>query len=71
MSIRARWRVGVGPVFVYECLTSSRRWQGYAMRAGFLLVLLITLLVIWDGGNSVQRPSAIVALYSRSPRPSA
>ena len=34
MSIRARWRVGVGPIFVYECLTSSRRWPGYAMRGG-------------------------------------
>ncbi len=59
MSIRARWRVGVGPVFVYDCLTSSRRWQGYAMRAGFLLLLLITLLVIWNGSRPLERLSAI------------
>ena len=59
MSIRARWRVGVGPVFVYECLTSSRRWQSYAMRAGFLLLLLVTLLVIWNGNRPLERLSAI------------
>ena len=62
MSNRSRWRIGVGPVFVYECLTSSRRWQGYAMRAGFLLLLLIALLVIWDRGNPLHRPSPIVAM---------
>jgi ABC-type transport system involved in multi-copper enzyme maturation permease subunit len=59
VSIRGRWRVGVGPVFVYECLTSSRRWQGYAMRAGFLLLLSITLLVIWNGSRRLGQLSAI------------
>ena len=59
MSIRARWRLGVGPVFVYECLTASRRWQGYAMRAGFLLVLFVTLLVIWIGSRPLANSSAI------------
>jgi ABC-type transport system involved in multi-copper enzyme maturation permease subunit len=59
VSIRARWRVGVGPVFVFECLTSSRRWQVYAMRAGFLLLLFITLLVIWNGSRPLERLSAI------------
>ncbi len=62
MSIRARWRVGVGPVFIFDCLTSSRRWQGYALCAGFLLFLLIALLLIWDGGNPLQRPSQIFAM---------
>jgi ABC-type transport system involved in multi-copper enzyme maturation permease subunit len=51
MKQRAGWRVGVGPVFVYECLISSRRWQGYALRALFLCVLLITLLVVSDAGE--------------------
>src|ERR1700733_10754535 len=59
VTIRARWRVGVGPIFVYECLTASRSWQGYAMRAGFLLVFLITLLVIWSGSPPVGGSSAI------------
>ena len=39
-------RLGPGPVFLYECLSSSRRWQGYASRSFFLLILLITLLVV-------------------------
>ena len=29
-------RLGPGPVFVYEWLTAARRWQPYAMRAGFV-----------------------------------
>jgi ABC-type transport system involved in multi-copper enzyme maturation permease subunit len=35
------------PVFVYEWITSSRRWHGYALRAAFVLVLLTSLVVIW------------------------
>jgi len=27
-----RLRVGPGPVFVYEWLTATRRWQLYALR---------------------------------------
>ena len=30
MSGMTRWRIGLGPVFVYEWITSSRRWQSYA-----------------------------------------
>ena len=48
MNGKAPRRIGVGPVFIYEWLTSSRRWQGYAIRAGFLLLLLISLAVIWN-----------------------
>ena len=31
-------RLGPGPVFVYEWLTTTRRWQLYALRAGFVFV---------------------------------
>ena len=31
-----RVRLGPGPVFAYEWLTTTRRWQLYAMRAGFV-----------------------------------
>ncbi len=62
MSARARWRIGVGPVFVYECLTSSRRWQGYAMRTAFLLLLLIPLLVIWEAIRPLERSYAMLGL---------
>jgi ABC-type transport system involved in multi-copper enzyme maturation permease subunit len=41
----ARW--GLGPVFVYECVTAARRWQTYAVRAAFLAILLGSLFVVW------------------------
>jgi hypothetical protein len=39
-----RW--GLGPVFIYECLTNSRRWQTFALRSlgvGALLVAMATI----------------------------
>jgi ABC-type transport system involved in multi-copper enzyme maturation permease subunit len=38
--------MGLGPVFAYEWLVSSRRWQGYAVRSLFLLVLLVALIFV-------------------------
>jgi ABC-type transport system involved in multi-copper enzyme maturation permease subunit len=38
--------LGPGPVFVYEWITSTRRWQGYALRSLFVLGLLVAALVI-------------------------
>jgi ABC-type transport system involved in multi-copper enzyme maturation permease subunit len=40
-------RLGLGPVFVYEWVTSSRRWQAYALRSAFLLLVLLALLTFW------------------------
>ncbi|HKI19252.1 MAG TPA: ABC transporter permease, partial [Isosphaeraceae bacterium] len=40
-------RLGLGPVFACEWITSSRRWQGYVLRSSFVLLLLVALLVIW------------------------
>src|SRR5262245_35488405 len=40
-------RRGLGPVFVYESLLSSRRWQVYAGRACFVLVLLLGMVSVW------------------------
>jgi ABC-type transport system involved in multi-copper enzyme maturation permease subunit len=36
-------RLGPGPVFVYEWITTSRRWQLYALRALFVGAILIGL----------------------------
>ncbi len=53
-----RW--GPGPVFFFEFLTTSRRWQTYAARSVFVLLLLAALLVVWlsqpirSGGLSRQ-----------------
>jgi ABC-type transport system involved in multi-copper enzyme maturation permease subunit len=43
--MRTRW--GLGPVFVCEWLTASRRWQLYALRAGFVGLLFLAVLLVW------------------------
>ena len=40
-------RLGPGPVFVYESITASRRWQHYAMRSFAVLALLGGLTAAW------------------------
>jgi ABC-type transport system involved in multi-copper enzyme maturation permease subunit len=40
-----RW--GFGPVFAFECLTSSRRWQIYAGRALLIGGVLVGLSLVW------------------------
>ncbi len=40
-----RW--GPGPVFVYESIAATRRWQLYALRALFVLGLLAGLALTW------------------------
>jgi len=41
------FRGGLGPVFAYEWLTATRRWQMYAGRTAFVGVLLIGLIFVW------------------------
>src|SRR3954453_1792940 len=42
---------GLGPVFAYESLTASRRWQGYALRSLLVLLLLRGLSGVWLGSQ--------------------
>jgi ABC-type transport system involved in multi-copper enzyme maturation permease subunit len=53
------WKIGLGPVFVYEWITSSRRWQFYAQRSLFVLVLLLALVSIWLNTNRTFYASTI------------
>jgi hypothetical protein len=46
MSRRKSSGLGPSPVFVYEWITSMRRWQPYALRSLFVLCLLVAVLVI-------------------------
>ena len=39
-----RW--GLGPVFIYECLANSRRWQTYALRSAGVAALLSAMATI-------------------------
>jgi ABC-type transport system involved in multi-copper enzyme maturation permease subunit len=41
-------RLGPGPVFVYEWLTTTRRWQLYALRSLFVWMILLGMAVIWQ-----------------------
>ncbi len=39
-------RLGPGPVFAYEWLTATRRWQLYAVRAGFVCAILAGMVFV-------------------------
>jgi ABC-type transport system involved in multi-copper enzyme maturation permease subunit len=41
-------RLGPGPVFAYEWLTTTRRWQLYALRALFVSVILAGMMFTWQ-----------------------
>ena len=44
-----RLKLGLGPVFEFECLAASRRWQYFAGRAVFIGLLLAALsTVMWN-----------------------
>ena len=43
--MRTRW--GLGPVFVFEWLTASRRWQMYALCALFIGLLFLAIVIVW------------------------
>jgi hypothetical protein len=49
---------GPGPVFIYEWITASRRWQVYALRSLFVLGLLVALVAMAMGQS---RGGALVA----------
>ncbi len=54
-----RGRISPGPVFVYESILAARRWQHYAGRAVFVLLILIGLWIVWS--NSATNNSVAVA----------
>jgi hypothetical protein len=62
-------RLGLGPVFAYEWLRSTRRWTMYAWRAGFVLMLLGGLALVWlveshsTGPLTMQAQAALAKLY--------
>ncbi|WP_406696231.1 hypothetical protein V5E97_35110 [Singulisphaera sp. Ch08] len=57
MNARRGLRLGLGPVFAYEWIATSRRWQWYAMRSLFTAMLFVALLVVLS--QSSTRPSGM------------
>ncbi|MDB5350988.1 MAG: hypothetical protein JWN86_2235 [Planctomycetota bacterium] len=47
----------LGPVFAYDWLTSSRRWQGYALRSLLVLQLLLGLSAVWARSGGAEELS--------------
>jgi ABC-type transport system involved in multi-copper enzyme maturation permease subunit len=47
---------GLGPVFIYECLANSRRWQTYALRVAGVAALLFSM---WTIATSRATPVAV------------
>ncbi|HEV3120788.1 MAG TPA: ABC transporter permease, partial [Isosphaeraceae bacterium] len=41
-------RLGAGPVFGWELVAGTRRWQPYALKAVFVAALLVWLSMIWS-----------------------
>ena len=57
-------RLGPGPVFAYEWLTTSRRWQLYAQRAAFVGAILIGMMVVWHNSNRLVRAGQTVSIQT-------
>ncbi len=58
-------RLGLGPVFAYEWLTTSRRWQVYAARSALVGILLVALLLAhWNAssGMTITTPAALARI---------
>jgi ABC-type transport system involved in multi-copper enzyme maturation permease subunit len=55
-------RLGPGPVFAYEWLTTTRRWQLYAVRALFVTLILAGMMFIWQVELSRTNHSQTVSL---------
>ena len=57
-----RLRLGPGPVFVYEWLTATRRWQLYTLRAAFVSAILVGMIVVWHNMLRFDRPGQTVSI---------
>jgi ABC-type transport system involved in multi-copper enzyme maturation permease subunit len=57
-----RFRLGPGPVFVYEWLTTARRWQLYGLRALFVGAMLIGMMIVWQRTTRDNRPDQTVSI---------
>ena len=58
-------RLGPGPVFVYEWLTTSRRWQLYASRAAFVCAILVGMIFVsWATPHPTTSAGPTVSLQA-------
>jgi ABC-type transport system involved in multi-copper enzyme maturation permease subunit len=55
-------RLGPGPVFTYEWLRTTRCWQLYAIRAGFVGAILIGMMFVWQNVNRRYSPGQNISI---------
>jgi ABC-type transport system involved in multi-copper enzyme maturation permease subunit len=58
-TLRSGLHLSLGPVYAYEWLIATRRWQMYALRAAFVGLLLCGLGLVWISQWRAQNLSAI------------
>ena len=52
-------RLGPGPVFAHESLLNARRWQVYAGRSLFVLVMLLGMTTVWIAKDKLAFAPAV------------
>lgn len=57
-------RLGPGPVFAFEWLSTSRRWYFYALRTGFITVILVGMMLVWQSVARSTGPNQVVSIHS-------
>jgi ABC-type transport system involved in multi-copper enzyme maturation permease subunit len=57
-------RLGPGPVFVYEWLTTSRRWQLYALRTGFAGAILGGMMFVWHESHTFANYTQTISIQT-------
>jgi ABC-type transport system involved in multi-copper enzyme maturation permease subunit len=57
-------RVGPGPVFAYEWLMTTRRWQLYAVRAVFIGIILLGMMFAWHSLERFTRYDETVSIQA-------
>jgi ABC-type transport system involved in multi-copper enzyme maturation permease subunit len=60
-----RLRFGLGPVFAFEWLMTTRRWQLYAARSLFVAAILAGLFLVWTTERD-ENPAARASLRAQA-----
>ncbi len=54
-------RFGPGPVFVYEWISRTRRWQGYALRALVVFGVFVAIALAWSTSTAASQQTLLIS----------
>ncbi len=57
-------RLGPGPVFVYEWLISTRRWQLYGLRTAFVGIILVGMILVWHESHKFASTARVISIQT-------